>query len=332
MGKVDELDDVDVVALVLQNGGADGVGQERRETLLKQSVGEENVEVAAPADGLVDLVLAAGDGEDVLHAARDGVVQGVVGRGVAGVEGDEHVDVLIVEHIARHIGDDEAQTFVAVARGDLIAVRDHVLFQVVADDLRTHAALDGKIVVEHEREVRFSAAKVENGDLVAPVGAEGVVHKLDETVDLLVFVIFCLDDLELRRKNAEIDEGGDILALLQDVFLLAVVRGCGGAGRAGLGGAFVCAVRLADVLARLRLGAERDGAEEAVELLIEGLEQRAARNVAVRDLLPLLVFKLEEGLAAQGERPHGDARVADARDRLGEDELGERAETLGKVA
>ena len=128
MGEVDELDDVDVVAFVLQNGGADGVGQECRKTLLKQSVGEENVEVAAPADGLVDLVLAAGDGEDVLDAAGDGVVQGVIGRDVAGVERDEHIDVLIVEHIARHIGDDKAQAFVAVARGDLIAVRDHIFF------------------------------------------------------------------------------------------------------------------------------------------------------------------------------------------------------------
>ena len=108
--------------------------------------------------------------------------------------------------------------------------------------------------------------------------------------------------------------------------------GHGGAGRAGLGGAFVRAVRLADVLARFALGAERDGAEQTVELLLEGLEQRAARDVAVRDLLPLLIFKLKEGLAAQGERPHGDTRVTDARDRLGEDELGERVEPFGKVA
>lgn len=77
------------------------------------------------------------------------------------------------------------------------------------------------------------------------------------------------------------------------------MRGHGGAGRAGLGGAFVCAVRLADILARFHLGAERDGAEEAVELLLKGLEQRAVRDVAVRDLLPLLVFELEKGLPAQ---------------------------------
>ena len=40
VGKVDELDDVHIVALVLQNGGADGVGQQRRETLLKKPVGK----------------------------------------------------------------------------------------------------------------------------------------------------------------------------------------------------------------------------------------------------------------------------------------------------
>ena len=108
--------------------------------------------------------------------------------------------------------------------------------------------------------------------------------------------------------------------------------GHGGAGRAGLGRALVRAVRLADVLARLCFGAECDRAEQTVKLLLERFEQRAARDVAVRDLLPLLVFELEEGLAAQGEWAHGDARGADARDGLCEDELGERAEALGKVA
>ena len=176
---------------------------------------------------------------------------------------------------------------------------DNVLFQVIADDLGAHAALDSEIVIQHEREVRFAAAKIENRDLVAAVGAERVVHQLDEAVDLLVFVVFCLDDLEVRRKYAEVDEGGDVLALLQDVLFLAVVRGHGGAGRAGLGRALVRAVRLADVLACLRLGAERDGAEQAVQLLLERFEQRAARDVAVRDLLPLLVFELEKGLPAQ---------------------------------
>lgn len=70
--------------------------------------------------------------------------------------------------------------------------------------------------------------------------------------------------------------------------------GHGGAGRAGFGRALVRAVRLADVLARLRFGAECDRAEQTVKLLLERFEQRAARDVAVRDLLPLLVFELEK--------------------------------------
>ena len=93
----------------------------------------------------------------------------------------------------------------------------------------------------------------------------------------------------------------------------------------------LCAVRLADVLARLRFGAERDGAEQTVKLLFERFEQRAARDVAVRDLLPLLVFELEKSFSAQLQGPHGDTRVTDARDRLGEDELGERVEPFGEV-
>ena len=47
VGEVDELDDVDVVALVLQDRGADGIGQQRGEALLEQPVGEQNVKVAA---------------------------------------------------------------------------------------------------------------------------------------------------------------------------------------------------------------------------------------------------------------------------------------------
>ena len=58
---------------------------------------------------VIDLVLAAGNGEDVLDAAGDGVVQGVVGRDVAGMERDKHVNVLAVEHIARNISDDEVK-------------------------------------------------------------------------------------------------------------------------------------------------------------------------------------------------------------------------------
>ena len=107
--------------------------------------------------------------------------------------------------------------------------------------------------------------------------------------------------------------------------------GRGGAGRAGLGSAFVCAVRLADILARFIFGAECNGAELPVQLLLKQLRQRAARNVAVRDLCPLLVFQLEKRFAAQQNGPHRDARMPDARDRLGEDELCERAEPLAQV-
>ena len=72
-------------------------------------MGEQNVEIAALLDGLIDLVLAAGDGEDVLDAAGDGVVQGVVGRDVAGMERDKHVNALAVERIARNISHDEVK-------------------------------------------------------------------------------------------------------------------------------------------------------------------------------------------------------------------------------
>lgn len=209
---------------------------------------------------------------------------------------------------------------------------DHVLLEVVAEDGRLHAALDGEVIVENEREVRFAAAEVENGDLLLLRGTEGVVHQLDEAVDLLVLIILRLDDAEVRRKHAEVDERGNVLALGKDVFLSAVMRlRRGGALRLAFRGAFVAAVRFADVLARLRLGAEHGLKIKTVQLLREQPGQLALRHVAVRDLLPLLVFQLKKRLAAQRQRADGHPRAADARERLRKHGLGERVEPRGEV-
>ena len=332
MGEVDEFDHVHRVAHVLEHGGADGIGQQRGKALLQKTVAQQHVEIAALVDGGVDLVLAAGNGENVLHALFDGVPEGVVRGGVAGVERDDHIHMGVRERVARDVAHDEAQAVVAVLLRDGVAMLHHILLEVVAEDGRIHAALDGEVIVENEREVRFAAAEVENGDLLLLRGTEGVVHQLDEAVDLLVLIILRLDDAEVRRKHAEVDERGNVLALGKDVFLSAVMRlRRGGALRLAFRGAFVAAVRFADVLARLCFGAEHGLKIKTVQLLREQPGQLALRHVAVRDLLPLLVFKLKKRLAAQRQRADGHPGAADARERLRKHGLGERVEPRSEV-
>ena len=184
---------------------------------------QQQVEVTALVNSRVDLVLAAGHGENVLHALFHRVPEGVVRSGIAGVERDDHIDVRVGKRVARDVADDEAQTVVAVLLRDGVAVLDHVLLEVVAEDGGPDAALDGKIVVEDKGQIGLAAAEIENGDLLPIHRAEGVVHQLDEAVDLLILVVLRLDDAEVRREHPEIDERGDILPLGKQVFLFSVV-------------------------------------------------------------------------------------------------------------
>ena len=147
MGKVDELYHVHLVAHVLQHRGADGVGQQRGHALLYYPVAQENVQLAALFYLRVYLVLAAGDGENVLHVVPQGVVQGVVGSNVAGVQRYDHVDVPVVERVARYVRDVELKAGVAVLHGDAIAALNDVGLQVVADDVRAHTELFDEVII-----------------------------------------------------------------------------------------------------------------------------------------------------------------------------------------
>ena len=108
---------------------------------------QENVQFAALFYLRVYLMLAAGDGENVLHVVLQRVVQGVVGGNVAGVQRHDHVDMPVVERVARHVGDVELKTGVAVLRGDAVAALHDVGLQIVADDVRAHTALLDEVII-----------------------------------------------------------------------------------------------------------------------------------------------------------------------------------------
>ena len=211
MGKVDKLDDIDTVPHILKHRSANGICQQRGKPLLQKSVGKQHIEIAAFLDSAVHFMLAAGYGENMLHAALDGIVQSIIRSGVAGVERDNHVDLLVIKHIARHIGNDKAQIIIAVPLGDLIAVPDHIFLEVVADDLRFHAALDREVIVQKKRQIRLAAAKVEDRNLCAFRCLEYIVHYFNKTVDLLILVVLASDDPEIARKHAEVDQRRNVL-------------------------------------------------------------------------------------------------------------------------
>lgn len=147
VGKVDELYHVHLVAHVLQHRGADGVGQQRGHALLYYPVAQENVQFAALFYLRVYLMLAAGDGENVLHIVLQRVVQGVVGGDVAGVQRHDHVDMPVVGACRASRRRRGTQDGVAVLRGDAVAALHDVGLQIVADDVSAHTALLDEVII-----------------------------------------------------------------------------------------------------------------------------------------------------------------------------------------
>lgn len=65
----------------------------------------------------------------------------------------------------------------------------HILLEVVAEYRGFHAALDGEVIVENEREVGFAAAEIEYAYLVQIRAAKLVVNKLHKAVYLLILIV-----------------------------------------------------------------------------------------------------------------------------------------------
>ena len=63
-----------------------------------------------------------------------------------------------------------------------------------------------EIVVDNECQIWLAAAEVENGYFVKAAFWKAVVNKLNEAVNLLVFVIFAPDYFKILWKNTEVNE------------------------------------------------------------------------------------------------------------------------------
>ena len=103
----------------------------------------------------------------------------------------------------------------------------HVGFQIVAGNMHALLFQNGKIVVNEKGQIAFSAAEIQNGNLVLIKIRESVIYHLDEAVNLTEFIVFRRHDLSLLGEYAKVDHKGDGVALADQIILLTVVRGAG---------------------------------------------------------------------------------------------------------
>ena len=94
------------------------------------------------------------------------------------------------------------QSGVSVFFGNGAAFFNHILLEVVAYDLRLDAALHRKIIVQYERQIRFAASEIKNGEFFTPVLRYCLINKFNKAVYLLIFVVFCLYNMKIRTENA----------------------------------------------------------------------------------------------------------------------------------
>ena len=283
-------------------------------------------------DAAVHFMLAAGNGEDEVCLLSDGIVQRKVRSHIAGMECYDHVNIAIGQHIFRYIRMDEFQTCIAVFLRDLTAALHHIRFQIVADDGGGHAALDGKVIVEDESQIGFAAAKVQNGDLVFAIILKGMVDQFDKAIDLLVLVIFGPDDFEILGKDTQIHQGGNILTLFEDVFLLPVVGADRtGQGNRGSGMLFIAAVLLKTILGGGRIGYHQCLPITALQVTLGDLQQLFTGNILVESFVIPKPFQLILQLPPQHHRTDADFGVVGLVNWLAEYRFGQSRESTFKI-
>ena len=160
----DELHDVDAVALEPQQRGAQAVGEGVGEPLAQDAVpGEHRVRRGrgrlAELGG--DVVVAARRGQDQRRAPLDGSRQRVVGGGVAGVQGEDHVG----RTSAARRPSIEAATKVAStpsSRAICSLCVARLLALVDAGQVHRQAAHVGEVALGDEGQVGVAAAEVDD--------------------------------------------------------------------------------------------------------------------------------------------------------------------------
>ena len=101
-----------------------------------------------------------------MRAGAQAEVERVVGRRVAGVQGDHDVDRFGRE--AAQVALHEAQALASRSLGGAVAQLDQVGAQLDAGDLRRHAEAAAQVLVHGEGEVALAAAEVDDAQRASP--------------------------------------------------------------------------------------------------------------------------------------------------------------------
>ena len=243
------------------------------------------------------------------------------------MQADDEIDSLEVG--VRDVADLEPEPVRVEPTGERLALRDHVLLHVEAEEVDRAAVAPDEQVVQREGEVGAPRAEVDDPEIAGRQRRDDVLDELDEAIDLPELRPPWRAHLALGGLDAELDEVGNGLALREDVALRAVVRERRlGPGRRSAEDARLAAARqhlpvgLGLVQERLPVaGADRVGEERDERASVEELVRRPGREVpsdapaqpvADRDRVDRQPRGLGRvGRARSAQRRAGERRVGD---------------------
>ena len=225
----DEVDDIDLIALRPEQHHAGIVGDQVRLFLQKQAVRDE-----LAALGLAflqvdqNLVLAAGRADDQLGFGSDAIKQGIIGRSVTGVQGDDRIIIALDEILGLDIV--ERQIFEARGLCRLIAEVDHFRARIDAVNLGIEAG-PGELVIHRKCQITLARSDIQDLDplLLYRLGPlDPLDENLDKSADLPIFGIFIGLDIAGIVCNAQSLEKQAVA--FDQVIFVAVVGLCFGHG------------------------------------------------------------------------------------------------------
>ena len=142
------------------------VGEKRSGSLAEYAAVVQNAHFPEVGIG-IQFMLAAGYGQDEANAACDGIIEGIIRCGIAGMEGDHHVNGF-AHVVFRYISCDEMKLIIAVFLRKPVAEGDNILLEVKPRHAHGDVLYLGEIVVNDEGQVRFSAAEIYDISSLSP--------------------------------------------------------------------------------------------------------------------------------------------------------------------
>ena len=127
--------------------------------------------------------------------------------------------------IAVDIAQFKMQAVIAVFTCRLIAFFDHIRLEIEAHHLHLALFYNSQIIIQNKGQVGFPAAEIDHAQRTLPGEiVRYIVHHLKKTVNLLVFIIHCVDNFSLFCEYTQVNEGLNHHAFFKQIALFPVVR------------------------------------------------------------------------------------------------------------